>query len=221
MNRKHLASRLATPALLVLLPIATGACGFVLTHGPPIGHERMEGFTCTESNTGPILDVVSAGLYLLYGIGILATDDPLVAPQSAGYTSIGLGVVWIASGATGFKKTRECRDARQQLVERQAQLQRELSDLRGAGVVVQTVVVSPAADTLAIGERVQLGATAYSSSGGIIPNKTFTWSSSNDAIASVSNSGQVTAHTNGAVVIAANTENVVGTATIVVAPVRF
>ena len=107
MNRKHFASRLATPALLGLLPMATGACGFVLTHGPPIGHERMEGFTCTESNTGPILDVVWAGLNLLYGIGILATDDPLVAPRSAGYASIGWSVVSIASAATGFKKTRE------------------------------------------------------------------------------------------------------------------
>ena len=45
----------------------------------------------------------------------------------------------------------------------------------------------------------------------------FVWSSSNDAIASVNNAGLVTAHATGAVVIAANTDNVVGTANIVVA----
>ncbi len=78
------------------------------------------------------------------------------------------------------------------------------------------MVVSPAVDTLEIGERVQLVATPYNSSGGIISNKTFTWSSSNDAIASVSRAGLVMAHANGGVIIAANTENVVGTARIVV-----
>jgi len=46
------------------------------------------------------------------------------------------------------------------------------------------------------------------------------WSSSNDAIASVSNAGLVTAHAAGAVVIAANTGNVVGTARLVVTAPR-
>jgi len=85
---------------------------------------------------------------------------------------------------------------------------------------VQTVQITPAVDTLAIGERVQLVASAIASSGTAVPDRTFTWSSSNDAIASVSNSGLVTTHAAGAAVIAANTNNVVGTASIVVASVR-
>jgi hypothetical protein len=44
----------------------------------------------------------------------------------------------------------------------------------------------------------------------------FTWSSSNDAIASVSIAGLVTTHATGAAVIAANTANVVGIANIMV-----
>ncbi|MDH3459125.1 MAG: Ig-like domain-containing protein, partial [Gemmatimonadota bacterium] len=62
--------------------------------------------------------------------------------------------------------------------------------------------------------------SAYNSSGGMVPNKMFAWSSSNAAIASVNNAGLVTAHASGAVVIAANTDNVVGIANMVVASPR-
>jgi len=77
-------------------------------------------------------------------------------------------------------------------------------------------MVTPPEDTLAVGQRVQLFASAHSSSGTAVPNRDFMWSSSNDAIASVSNAGLVTAHAAGTVVIAANTGNVVGTARIMV-----
>jgi len=212
-------SRCTTLVLTVLLPVVSG-CGFVFSHAPPQGHEQMEYFTCTETNTGPIIDAIWAGLNVLGAIAVAGDPD---AYENSGNIIAG-GLVWgafsSAAASVGFNKSKQCRAARLQLAERQTQQRGEPTDLRPADVVVQVVVVSPAADTLAIGERVQLGATAYSSSGGIIPNKTFTWSSSNDAIASVSNAGQVTAHANGAVIIAANTDNVVGTADIVVASLR-
>lgn len=63
----------------------------------------------------------------------------------------------------------------------------------------------------------QVVATAMNSGGVSIMNKMFRWSSSNDAIASV-NSGLITAHASGEIVIAANTDNIVGTARIVVLP---
>jgi len=73
-------------------------------------------------------------------------------------------------------------------------------------------------DTLrAVGEQIQLAAAAYNSAGFAIPNKRFTWSSSNEAIASVSNFGLVTAHAAGEVVITANTDNVAGAVSVVVA----
>ena len=61
MNRKRFASRLTAIAFLGLVPAATGACGFIFSHGPPVGHEQMEYFTCTESNAGPIVDVIWGG----------------------------------------------------------------------------------------------------------------------------------------------------------------
>ena len=88
--------------------------------------------------------------------------------------------------------------------------------MRALAILV-ALALTPSIDTLAIGEQVQLVAAAMSSSGTAIQNKMFTWSSSNDAIASV-NTGLVTAHASGTVVIAANTDNVVGITSIVVMP---
>ena len=86
--------------------------------------------------------------------------------------------------------------------------------------VVQAVVIMPQLDTLSVGERIQLVASAHSSSGAVVSSKFFSWSSSNDAIASVSSAGLVTAHASGSVVIAARTDNTVGTANVVVIPQR-
>ncbi len=221
MKRKHFVSRLTIVALLGSVPMVTGACGFIFSHAPPQGHEQMEYFTCTESNTGPIIDFIAAGGYVLSALIVAGDQNNYMNPGAYIAYTLAWGAFTGAAAPVGFAKSRKCRAAKRQLAVRQAaQRQGEPRDLRAADVVVQTVVVSPAADTLAIGERVQLGATAYSSSGGIISNQTFTWSSSNDAVASVSNAGLVTAHANGSVVIAANTDNVVGTANIVVASPR-
>ena len=78
------------------------------------------------------------------------------------------------------------------------------------------VEISPALDTLRVGERVQLQAVARESSGALVPGRSYVWSSSNDAIASVNAAGNVFATAAGAVVIAARTGSVVGTARIVV-----
>ena len=128
------------------------------------------------------------------------------------------GVFSSFSAASGFNKSKQCKLALRQLAERQAQRRANPSGLSLPTEVpsVQAVMVTPPEDTLAVGERVQLVASAHSSSGMVVPNRDFMWSSSNDAIASVSNAGLVTAHAAGAVVIAANTGNVVGTARLVV-----
>jgi uncharacterized protein YjdB len=170
----------------------------------------MDYFTCTEGDAGPILDVVWAGLNVLGAI-IIATD-PDAYENSTGAIVIGLswGVVSGISAGVGFNKSKQCRAAKLELAERQAR------GTRVGEAVVQAVVVRPDTVTLAVGQRIQLVATALNSTGGTVPNKMFTWSSSNDAIASVSNAGQVTAHAVGSVVIAANTDNIVGTANILV-----
>jgi hypothetical protein len=78
---------------------------------------------------------------------------------------------------------------------------------------VASVVVTPDATTLvSLGETVQLTASAQDASGNAISGKTFTWSSSDDGLATVSSSGLVTAVANGSVTITATTDGVNGTA---------
>ena len=81
---------------------------------------------------------------------------------------------------------------------------------------VAVVVLEPTVDTLRIGGQRQLIATARSSSGMAVQGRFFRWVSSNDSIASVSIAGLVTARAVGSVVVAAATDGVTGTASIVV-----
>src|SRR6266513_2640794 len=58
-------------------------------------------------------------------------------------------------------------------------------------VPVASVVVSPAAATVAVGQTVQLTATPQDSAGGTLTGRTVTWTSSNTSVATVSSSGLV------------------------------
>jgi uncharacterized protein YjdB len=205
--------------VLLCVPLLTAAsgCGFIFTHGPPTGHEQLEYIPCTESDAGPILDIVWGGLNVLGALVIASSPREYDNPDLAVASGLGWGVLSSFSAASGFKKASACKRARQALAQRQAA--RGIAPVTvGDSTMVMAVVITPAADTLAVGAQQQLVAAAHNSSGARVPGRIFTWSSSNDAIASVSNAGLVTAHAPGSVIIAANTNNVVGTAMILVRP---
>ena len=202
-------------ALAGCLVASTTACGFIFSHGPPEGHEQMSSFNCTEGNAGPIIDIVWGGLNVLGALA--AASDPSAYENSDQIVVVGLswGVVSGTAAAVGFNKSKKCRVAKKQLAERQAQGQVPSQTPTDAGAPV-AVVVSPPNDTLRVGERVQLVATAQTSSGLPVANSAFFWTSSNDAVASVNEAGLVTANATGAVTIAARTGTIVGTARVVV-----
>ena len=86
------------------------------------------------------------------------------------------------------------------------------------GPDIASVVVTPATATLvSLGETVQLTASARNASGDAISGRTFTWSSSDESIATISVSGLVRAVANGSVTMTATTEGAEGTAAIEVA----
>ncbi|HXE83382.1 MAG TPA: Ig-like domain-containing protein [Gemmatimonadales bacterium] len=203
--------------LVGLLSLLLSGCGFLISKGPPTGHEQMLSFSCTESNAGPTLDIVWAALNVLGAAAAASQPDAYDNAGQIVAVGIGWGVVSSFSAASGYKKSKECRQALQQLAQRNAERTGAVSGIvvPDNGTVV-AVVVSPSDDTLAVGAQLQLVAEAHGSSGAVIVNRPFTWSSSNDAVASVSNAGLVSAHAAGAVVIAANTNNVVGTVRVVV-----
>jgi uncharacterized protein YjdB len=83
---------------------------------------------------------------------------------------------------------------------------------------VAAVTVTPAATTItALGETVQLAAMAQDGNGNAVAGKTFTWASSDVDIATVSNSGMVTAVASGAAVVTAATGGMSGNAQVMVA----
>ena len=83
---------------------------------------------------------------------------------------------------------------------------------------VASVVVTPSTATLvSLGETVQLNASAQDASGNSISGKTFTWSSSDESVATVNASGLVLAIANGATTITATTDGVQDSASLTVA----
>lgn len=85
-------------------------------------------------------------------------------------------------------------------------------------VPVATVAVSPQSVTLAPGAVTTLTATTKDANGNILPNRAVTWVSSNNSVATVSATGDVTAVALGTATITATSEGKTGTATVTVAP---
>jgi len=202
---------------LSFLLLMTGGCGLLRTQGPPTGHEHMTYFSCTESNAGPIVDFVLGGLQVLTTASMLSGEDgPYSGDQNDAFT-LTSGAVWTAlfttSGILGLKKTARCREARELLASR---LAAGGTAGKPADPTLLSVRVDPPRTTIAVGEQVQLSATALNSSQVGVLGRSFLWTSSDDAVASVSSVGLVTAKAEGRVIIAANTGGVVGTAEVVV-----
>lgn len=90
----------------------------------------------------------------------------------------------------------------------------------GTPPISASVEVTPANTSFAfLGETVQLTATAKDASGNTIQGKTFSWSSSDANIATVSSTGLASSVANGSATITATTDGVAGTAVIVVGQV--
>lgn len=83
-------------------------------------------------------------------------------------------------------------------------------------VPVSSVVVTPAVDSVMVGQSVQLSATTRDSAGAILTGRSVSWTSSAPATASVSSTGLVTGLVAGTVTITAHSEGKTGTAQVVV-----
>jgi len=81
---------------------------------------------------------------------------------------------------------------------------------------VHEIVLSAPAQTLSAGVPTQIQAVAKDSAGNVLPGHAFSWSSSDEAVARVSNSGEVTGVTPGTVTITAATEGKTGALTMTV-----
>ena len=84
---------------------------------------------------------------------------------------------------------------------------------------VASITVSPAANTVVIGQTATLAATVKDASGAVLTGRSIQWSTSNGTIATVSAAGLVTAIAEGTATITATSEGKTGQAQITVSPV--
>lgn len=84
---------------------------------------------------------------------------------------------------------------------------------------VASVTLSPATASVIISQTLQLAPVMKDAAGTVLTDRTVTWTSSNDVIASVSSTGLVTTKTLGTVTITATVEGKSGTASVAVQPV--
>lgn len=188
-----------------------------MTQGPPAGHEKMmTPFLCTEDWAAPALDIALGVLGLVYVLEVGGdTDSPGGATSGAIFAGI-----FGASAGLAIKNVSRCQAALRALTERQAEAAAALAARKQSAdlIGVQSVLITGGLDTMTVGTWTQLVAQAYDSTGAVIVDRSFAWSSSNDTIASVSADGLVRARRVGTAVITAHAGNVFGTASVVVAP---
>src|SRR5205814_151323 len=90
------------------------------------------------------------------------------------------------------------------------------SSITVTNVPVATVDVTPPSASVQAGQTVQLAATPKDANGAPLSGRTVTWSSSNTAVATVSNSGLVSGVTAGSATITATSEGKSGTSSVTV-----
>ncbi|MBI4545860.1 MAG: Ig domain-containing protein [Gemmatimonadetes bacterium] len=88
--------------------------------------------------------------------------------------------------------------------------------VKSAQVPVASVTVSPATRSLVLGDTVTLAAVARDAAGNVLAGRTFSWSSSDTAVARVSTQGRVTAAKVGSATVTATIEGKAGSASITV-----
>jgi len=209
----------STTLVVVTISLLSSGCGLLMTTAPPANHVSLPAFSCTESNVGPGLDGIMAGMMVLNGGLTLANSDDYYYSKKEAHTVVainaGLGLLYGISASKGMQKTKDCRAAKQEFMLRMAQQQPSTAETQN-GTIIQFVRVTPVVDTLSIGEHLQLEASAHTMSGALLKDRAFTWSSSNREVASVNSSGLAIAQRAGTVTIVATSGITSGVATIVV-----
>lgn len=114
-------------ALLCAIPLAFTACGRAFVQAPPPNHESMASFTCTNSNTLPMLDAIWGGMNLAAAASAIskseydfARDYPDIDRNTAIAGSLAFGVLGVLAARTGSRKVKDCRAALDALSQRQS-----------------------------------------------------------------------------------------------------
>src|SRR5256885_11593650 len=134
---------------VIALLVTSSSCGFILTQAPPQNHEQLTYFSCSESNAGPIIDVIWAGLNVLGALAASSNPNSYDNPGQIEAVGLAWGVVSGSAAAVGFGKTSRCRAAKRPLAERQARGPSG-GPHAGSGSSVGTVTIAPPVEFLPV-----------------------------------------------------------------------
>jgi hypothetical protein len=113
-----------TLGLMLLLGALLGAlpgCSWLFVEAPPVGHERLRYFDCTESRLAPIVDTTGAVVYGIQGALFLATGLPGAHGETDGFgadnvalfaASAAVATAFGLSAGHGFGATSDCEAAK-------------------------------------------------------------------------------------------------------------
>ncbi len=181
----------STTASITVTPVPVGSVSISPTSASITAGSTQQFSAVVKDAQGNVLGgrVVS----WLSGAPAVATID-----QTGRATAIGTGSAIIIATSEGQQAT---------------------GTLTVTAATVSSVRVTPANNTLQVGQTQQLSAVVSDGSGNPLPGKVPTWASSATTVATVSSSGLVTAVGAGTATITATSDGVDGTASVLVAPV--
>lgn len=109
--------------LTLALVVQSSGCSFMFVHGPPEHHAEMPTFDCSDGAGWPVFDVIWAALNGIGAASAAGSEEMNEMNEGASRGQvIGVGLAWLvisgASAIYGFGKVGECRNAKQQLAER-------------------------------------------------------------------------------------------------------
>jgi hypothetical protein len=113
--------RFAPPlALCVALLTLSAGCSFIFVDGPPANHKKLPFFTCTQSNTLPIVDLVIGGAMAASTVGELDSGSGTSSSMNTATVAVAVGeaALFAASAIYGFGKTSACREANVEMMAR-------------------------------------------------------------------------------------------------------
>ena len=100
-----------------LLTVSAG-CSFAFVDGPPTNHRKLPFFSCTTSNTLPIVDLVIGGALAASSVGVIDGSGSGSNTTATVAVAVGEAALFAASAIYGFNKTSACRDASAELLGR-------------------------------------------------------------------------------------------------------
>jgi hypothetical protein len=110
-------------ASALLLSTVLSGCSFLFVDGPPSSHKQLPYFECTSGKGWPTVDLVYGGLVGVESIALFSAKSSLDSSSSSNLTAVAAvaaaeAALFISSAVYGYGKASDCREAKDELMNR-------------------------------------------------------------------------------------------------------